>query len=330
MRRDPLAVSFALIATLGLIAVAPPAKGQIAWTRFQDPAEQAFTLQVPRGWKVVGGLYRFGVLDPRPMTDMTSPDGKTNIRLGDANVPPFTPLTPTLMSLGWREGRRYSPNGVAQEVVANYRPGWVFADIYGQARFGPLCRNLRLKEMKKVPPIHENPQARTTAGEALYACDSADGPKVAYVFAETQYTPMQSTGVWLVTSLASFIAPQAQAGEALKILLHSASTLTISDQWMAMQLRLEGAAADTAFTQFKQNMAHEQAHFEQQSAQSQSMVDSMSRALRGVDLTVDPVDGKQREVLSAAPGVRHWLTPTEQTVNSPIQCPGCRPLNPVR
>ena len=40
-----------------------------------------------------------------------------------------------MIALGWHEGRSYSPRGVAKEVVANYRPGWVFADLYGQARF---------------------------------------------------------------------------------------------------------------------------------------------------------------------------------------------------
>ncbi len=82
-----------------------------------------------------------------------------------------------------------------------------------------------------------------------------------------------------------------------------------------------------AYAQFKRNMAQEQAHSERQSAQSQSQAESFDRALRGVDLTVDPVTGKRREVLSAAPGIRPWLTATG--VNSPTQCPGCRPLQTV-
>lgn len=331
MKRATLILSVALMSAFGLIAAVPLAKGDhVAWARFQDPAEQAFTLQVPLGWKVVGGLYRFGILDPRIMVDMTSPNGQTNIRLGDASVPPFFPLSPTLYSLGWREGHPYSPNGVAQGVVADYRPGWVFADLYGQARFGPLCRNLELKEWKRDVPIEQNPQGQTTAGEALYACDTAEGPKIAFVFAETHSFPMPAAGIWMVTYLGSFIAPVKQTGEALQIMLHASSTLTVSDQWEAMQLRLNGAAGNAAYAQFKKNMASEQAHFEQQSAQSQSQAESFDRAMRGVDLTRDPVTGKEREVLSAGPGITHWFNATGQTVNSPTQPgPGFRSGQPV-
>src|SRR5690349_20759116 len=66
----------------------------ISWVSFEDPAEHAFSMKVPKDWKVVGGLYRFGPLDPRVMIDLVSPDGKTNIRYGDAHVPPFAVPTP--------------------------------------------------------------------------------------------------------------------------------------------------------------------------------------------------------------------------------------------
>lgn len=288
----------------------------ISWTQFEDPAEHAFTVQVPRGWKVVGGAYRFGPLDPRAMVDMTAPDGKTNLRFGDANVPPFALLTPSMRAQGWSEGTQYSPRGVAKEVVANYRPGWVFADLYGQARFASSCQSLKLKAMNKLPPIHQNPQGRVTAGEALYACDTPAGPKAAYVFAETQLTMMQSVGVWQVSWLYSFITPQDQAPEAMKAILHSLGTFEISQQWEAQQLRLNGAAGDAAYTTFKQTMAQEHDRFARQSAQFQNQVDGFTRALRGVDLTTDTVDGTQREVWTGTGGT-HWMNPLGNVVTSP-------------
>ncbi len=30
-----------------------------SWTTFADPAEQAFTLSMPTGWKIIGGTYRW-------------------------------------------------------------------------------------------------------------------------------------------------------------------------------------------------------------------------------------------------------------------------------
>ena len=58
----------------------PVTLAAVSWTQFEDPAEHAFSLQIPAGWKVVGGLYRFGPLDPRVMVDLVSPDGGTRIR----------------------------------------------------------------------------------------------------------------------------------------------------------------------------------------------------------------------------------------------------------
>jgi hypothetical protein len=76
---------------------------------------------VPKGWKTYGGLFRFSPVDARLVVDMTSPDGNTNIRVGDSTVPPYAVPGPFL-----RPGPR----------VAAYASGSVFATKYGQARFG--------------------------------------------------------------------------------------------------------------------------------------------------------------------------------------------------
>jgi hypothetical protein len=64
--------------------------GQVQWTKYQDPTEHAFTVDVPAaGWTVRGGLYRLGYSDGRAMVDLTSPDGKINVRLGDMAIPVY-------------------------------------------------------------------------------------------------------------------------------------------------------------------------------------------------------------------------------------------------
>jgi len=287
-----------------------------SWTTFADPAEQAFTLSVPTGWKTIGGTYRFGVLDPRIMVDMVSPDEQVDIRLGDYRVPPFAPLTPTLRSLGFTEGRLYNPRNVAQEIVADYRPGWVFADVYGQARFSRACTQLRLKSMERQTPIHQSgPNQTTTAGQVVYRCESGTGTKVAYVFAETQYTQMQGSGAWMVTWLCSFIAPEERAAQTLNAMLHAMSTLAINPQWEYRQLQMNGGAAQGAMSDFQRGMAAIQQDYQRRTAASQSQFDEMDRALRGVDLTRDPVDGKEREVLST--GTTHWINGMGNIMDSP-------------
>ena len=321
MRHTFVALSILLLAITcsSQSANSSQAHSSVSWTTFQDPAEQAFQVQVPRDWKVTGGLYRFGQLDPRIMVDMVSPDGKTDIRLGDYRVPPFAPLTPTLMNLGFREGSRYSPRNVAQEVIADYRPGWVFADVYGQGRFTSACRQLSLKRMQKDKPVHAaGPTTTVTAGDVVYACDSASGLQIAHVFAETQLFSMQSSGVWLVSWLYSFIAPEAQASDAVKILLHALSTLEINPHWEYQQLMMNGNAGQGAMDDFRKNMDQIRVDYERRTAASQSQFDEMDRALRGVDLATDTVDGKPREVWVGTGG-RHWENGMGDVMNAPSQ-----------
>lgn len=58
----------------------------ISWTKFTDPAEKAFAVEVPQGWSIRGGMFRMGFSDARAMVDMTSPHGRINVRLGDVSV----------------------------------------------------------------------------------------------------------------------------------------------------------------------------------------------------------------------------------------------------
>jgi len=293
-----------------------PAAG-ISWTVFEDPAEHAFQIAVPQGWKITGGLYRFAPLDPRMMVDMVSPDGKTDIRVGDYRVPRFATLTPTLRGLGFQEGSSYN-----RQAIANYRPGWVFADVYGQGDYSGLCSQLRLKSMQKQTPVHSNEGfAVTTAGDVVYACESPGGMQVAYVFAETQLSQMQSSGSWSVNWLYSFITPQNQAAQTIKILFHALSTFEIFPEWYRRQLEINRQSSEENMRNFERTMSAIRADYERRTAASQSQFESMDRALRGVDLVTDTVDGKPREVWVGTGG-RHWENGMADVINAPSQPAG--------
>ena len=92
------------------------------WQRYEDPLEKAFTLDVPSGWTIKGGMFRLGYSDHRAMVDMTSPDGKINIRLGDLAIPTYF-----LPNQFHHEGEVYDLGAQAQGRVARYRTGQEFA-----------------------------------------------------------------------------------------------------------------------------------------------------------------------------------------------------------
>lgn len=68
------------------------------------------------------------------MVDLTSPDGRVNVRLDDLSIPAYTVPNPYHQ----REGEIYDLGAQAQLIVARYRTGPEFVVNYSHARF---CRN---------------------------------------------------------------------------------------------------------------------------------------------------------------------------------------------
>ena len=82
--------------TAATTAPAAPAAGtkqarpDLTWTRYTDPVEHAFTIDVPQGWRVSGGTRRMSAVDIRLGVEAVSPDGLITLFYGDADVPIFT------------------------------------------------------------------------------------------------------------------------------------------------------------------------------------------------------------------------------------------------
>ena len=135
--------------------------GGVAWVTVRDSREQAFSIQVPQGWKTVGGMFRYKVVYPRPTVDMTSPDGLTNVRVGDATIPNYQTPNPN----------PYLPTTPGGPPVAAYATGQVLAQRYGLARFGSMCQSLQATGGQTVPPKYSQQIAgyvQATGGNANF------------------------------------------------------------------------------------------------------------------------------------------------------------------
>jgi hypothetical protein len=191
--------------------------------KFQDPLEQAFTMDVPQGWSVKGSLFRLGYSDYRAMIDLQSAGGKTGIRVGDVAIRSYSLAS----QFHQREGNLYDLGAQAQMTVARYRSGQDFAVLYAKTRFSSLCQNLTPKQSDGPAPIQDKSaqtsprEVQSSAGEVTYRCEDGSGPRTAYVYART--TLYQ--GLWQVSMLASFITPADQVAVARNILLRCSQSL---------------------------------------------------------------------------------------------------------
>jgi len=276
-----------------------------SWVTMRDTREKAFSIQVPQGWKTYGGLFRFSTIDARMIIDMTSPDGLTNLRVGDSTVPPYRVPGPFL---------RPGPG------VAAYTPGNVFATKYGQARFANMCQGLQLTKSDAVAPKYHPARGgitRTTAGEAFFSCTRNGAPISAYVYAETTLMGPGGPGSsWLVVALGSLIAPAQQAAAVGAMLKHSGESLMMNPAWLGMQNQLNNLAikqidASTRATIAATNAAN--AH--QQAMISALQNDSFNDVINGVQESVDTTTG-QRYSVPLGQGGRQWINGNNAVVES--------------
>ena len=298
--------------------------GNVAWQQYQDPLEQAFTLDVPTGWTVKGGMFRLGYSDHRVMVDMTSPDGKTNIRIGDLAIPTYF-----LPNQFHHEGQVYDLGAQAQGRVARYRTGQEFAKSYGEGRFARICPNLTAQQSTLAPIQHlDTPQGadRASEGDITYACADRTG----YVYAQTALMK----GLWQATALVSYLAPPDQVAETREIILHSNKSFQLSPAWIEKQNKMDSDALvyqrlrqQQRWTTFNaqmrefearmQGMRNQVNDFERGQAQRQQQFQQMDNIISGITPSVDPY-GNHVSAFNG-PHNHNWYNPgTGKTVSSDL------------
>jgi hypothetical protein len=292
----------------GASGQAPAAAGAangVQWVTVRDSREQAFSIQVPQGWKTYGGLFRYSNIDTRLVVDMTSPDGLTNLQVGDSTVPPYRVPGPFLPA---------GP-GVAAYTTAN-----VFATKYGQARFATMCQGLQTTRSDQMAPKYHPAQqgiSHTTGGEAFFSCTKNGAPMDAYVYAETMLMGPGGPGSsWIVVALASLIAPAAQATAAGAMLQHAGSSLAINPAWTQMQNQLNNQAIQQINASTQATIAATNA----ENAREQAMISSLQNnsfndVINGVQSTTDTTTG-QRYITPLGTGETQWVNGNNTVVES--------------
>jgi hypothetical protein len=221
----------------------------VNWVRWQDPKENAFSIEVPAGWKVNGGLFRFAPLDTRPAWEAVSPDGQIRITGGDPQLGPFTEPNQVLAMAGFREGSEYSPGYGLRYIVRRYVPGTLFVREYVTAHAPQVCTGLAITDNRDrsdadaaINAIYRRygsmgVMMQIHSGEASFTCDQQGRAMAGYYFASTLRTQAVGMpgGLWLAQNLCGYLAPRDQAQLAQSIARHIVESGQPNAQWEAMQ-----------------------------------------------------------------------------------------------
>ena len=320
---------------------APNPGNELNWVRYTDSAEGAFSMEVPVGWQVQGGMYRFGYFDVRWMMDVRSLDGKVILRIQDANVPGYSLPGPNTGP----EGTPYSRPQQLQMMIARYRTGQTYAELYAKHRFSGICRTVKPRRPDWVPTTppawRDDPGTEGSDGSVSYDCDTSDGPRIASVYVHTTLNP--KTGVWFASPI-SILVTADRAALAYTMVQHMIDTWQKNPRWVQYQNQMTQVGLDQVRANFQVFMHQMQAYHQErtaamnqqvagfearQSAQAQQ-VSNFGEILTGVQSVSDPMTGSQFQVYSG-PKANYYINGNGVKINSTVSPgPGFHQLTPVQ
>jgi hypothetical protein len=229
----------------------------LSFVRFGDPRENAFSTQVPKGWRSSGGLFRFAPVDTRGAVESVSPEGDVRVSWGDSDLPPFAVPSQMLMATGFREGNGYSPGFGMRMLVRRYQAGAAFAEEYVRAvvaqRIG--CSELTIGHRAGRPDLTDAINAVSTrfggtgvgvrqdAGQVAFECVRDGRRWRGYCLAVTMLTSSPMGGIWNVDRVLGFSAAADRTGVGHAALLRLASSMRLNPEWVHMQ---QGVAMNTS------------------------------------------------------------------------------------
>jgi hypothetical protein len=311
----------------------PVAKSSQQYVRFTDPAEGAFSMDVPVGWQVQGGMWRFGYFDARWMMTVRSLDGSMIVRVSDASIPPYAlpgPLTGT-------QGQPYTRPKQFQMIVSDYRTGGEYARLYAVHRFRSVCQILALQGGAWTPAMRNTMAdttgaTRVTEGSVGYSCQTPQGLRVAIVYARTlQYPTQTGNGFWVVAPVVSVLSVPHDLPTAFAVTQHMLDSWQKNPQWVAYQNRLTQVGLNQIMANY-QDFLHEMAAYDQarRSAMDaqvagfesrmnaqQEQVSQFGEILTGIQDATDPMTGEKLQVWTG-PHANYYRNGMGVTLNSDL------------
>lgn len=316
-------------ATKSTLKSAPQASTRIHWVSYNDSAEGAFTMDVPLGWQIQGGMYRFGYFDARWRMGVRSLDGKVVILINDVDVPPYALPSPYLPP----EGQPYQKPQQFQMVVERFQRGQDYAATYAKHRFGSACKTLIPTTSAWTPTLPASwsaESAQSSDASLSYNCTTTDGPRIATVFTRNALIQGQGYAFWIATPISVLCAP-GRCKQAYAITQHMIDSWQKNPQWVEYQNRLTQIGLQhirEGFQQFMQQMQqfHEQftrslnqqvsGYYAHQHAEQQQF-SSWDDIINNQTNVTDPATGAHFQVFSG-PHHNYYRNGLGVTINSDI------------
>lgn len=252
---------------------------------WKDPKEGAFTINVPSGWTIDGGVVR-------PYIDaalkIVVQSGDMGIQVENPYPPIYTVPNQILSFSGFPEGSRYNPSGgVSQDMI-------VMSEKNAQNYIETIvAKNLNLKVdsvKSRDDLVAKAPKpsyiTQTTAAEATL---SGDG-KIHKVIVIEQGIGIAGVNMW-TTGLTHYYAPESEMGKVEEIATAMDKSFKLDQTWVKNE-QVQVAKRSQIISQTQSEISDIiSSTFEYRSSTQDKMADKWSDAILGVQDVYDPSTG---------------------------------------
>ena len=205
---------------------------EVKYARYVDPAEHAFTVQAPIGWRVGGRMVRYGPISIAPFVQAMAPDGAIFIQLGDWHIKDYCDIP------GWPEGHLYTP-GTSVEFVRRVQSAEQYAHSYALDFAKQLgCGNPAFTSSQSLPAppgVAALPQARLETNLTEFNCRRGGQAYGGRVIVSVEAYRLPTSIGWNILYLASGLARQDRAAAAFGILDTMRSSFAFDPAWNARE-----------------------------------------------------------------------------------------------
>ena len=335
-KRGVIAMSAGLcvVAMAGMLLPLPSSGASPQWETVSDTTQNAFTIEVPRGWASSAQTLQVSPAEAGPLANAIAPDTSIILFLGGPNVRGYLEPNPGTRFGNLQEGGQL--NGMP---IQRFETGAQFASGYGALGVRANCKDPKVVQNRDLPL-----QSRmldfgyqqggmlfvSSAGEASFTCDMFGQPGAGYIFAATQRGVIEGLGAWSIPTYIGFAALEPKAGEAAELLIHFANSLRMNPDWVAARQhgitdinRIQAQTNDAVASAISSGFWYRRALMDKTFAEG-------SLARRGLTVYRDPALQQNHELPT---GGYKWIDPSgtiATTATEDAPGPGYRELQPLR
>ncbi len=265
-------------------------------TRWTEPNENAFSIAVPQGWQVQGGLMRRGPGGPtRTAVIIAAPDRRVFVFLGDQQPARFVLPSQVLLNLGLREGMPVQGTG---DILMRFRHAGDIGPELLQRRFGALqvtarreLRDIAAQRQQAQQQVQTGSVAMVTAAEIEFRLH--DGRIGAANFITEGYDIPNLGGGWSAEESFGFVAAPDAVPLAGAILARVVGSFAVNPAWFVAETRGARLDADRQMAYLRERASVQQRQLEQRWAAMDQRGAAQRDLLGGTTRLVDLRTGEE-------------------------------------